>query len=191
MDEQECGPDTFNLYMGLYIEMYLLTFDGVFFFLWTIIIELLIMAASMGHRGGHNWEEEHACGLPQIMRCLPVLHVQLTHQCFFFRSGLEQLSIRLLHLQFTLNITSFLMHGLREQGFFPSHSSSVHVNVQVSSLQFLFHTPIWFGSRDGRHPSRLGQHIVCAPKPSYLRDRSHSVAVTAVFTTRFRSLEVK
>ncbi len=53
MDEQECGPDTFNSYMGLYIEMYLLTFDGVFFFLWTIIIELLIMAASMGHRGHH------------------------------------------------------------------------------------------------------------------------------------------
>ncbi|KAK0222793.1 hypothetical protein EDD85DRAFT_244344 [Armillaria nabsnona] len=67
MDERECGPDTFDSYMGLYIEMYLLTFDGVFFFLWTIIIELLIMAASMGHRGGHHWEEEHACGLPQMV----------------------------------------------------------------------------------------------------------------------------
>ncbi|PBL04272.1 hypothetical protein ARMGADRAFT_1022726 [Armillaria gallica] len=67
MDERECSPDTFDSYMGLYIEMYLLTFDGVFFFLWTIIIELLIMAASMGHRGGHHWEEEHACGLPQMV----------------------------------------------------------------------------------------------------------------------------
>lgn len=116
-----------------------------------MIVQVLAVAASVDHRGeDHHWEEEHACGLPQMVRCLPVVRVRLTHQPFFLWVRLR--TTFYVPLAFTARPGYVVLSRAWIEGttkVFPVPRQTSMFESPLLHFSFTFGgTPIWLGGED-------------------------------------------